>query len=189
MPQIFRSFFAIELPGSLKGEIDAYIDQLKTLAGGVKWVRSGSLHITIKFLGDQPAAMVERAALAGMELAGSCPPFSISVTGFGAFPNRHKPRVFWLGIQSTPQQPLYQLQSALEELLEPLGFEKENRRFSPHLTLGRVKRAQSFSDLLNFVDDQPFGPVTFEPKELVLMRSILKPQGAVYQPIQKYALH
>ena len=106
---------------------------------------------------------------------------------FGAFPGKRSPRVLWLGVISEPLQQLYQLFQFVENDLHGLGFPKERRRFAPHLTLARVKQSGNFEPLWNFVQRNPFEPFTFKVPEIVLMRSFLKPQGAEYKPLGKFA--
>jgi len=114
--------------------------------------------------------------------------FKITIRNFGAFPGKRSPRVFWLGVDSEPRESLFDLFVFIEDNLHSLGFEKEKRRFSPHLTLARVKKPERFDALWNFAEKHPFEPYSFEVKEFVLMQSFLKPDGAVYKPIQKYSL-
>ena len=189
MNETIRCFFAIELPADLKDNLHRFISGLKTQASGVKWVKSTSLHITLKFLGHQAASRVDTlvTALSGQPIR--VPSFDVQIGGFGAFPSRHRPRVFWLGVESLPHSPLYSLFEQLEERLEPLGFEKESRRFSPHLTLGRVKTGQSFESLWQWVEANPFENYRFAVNSFSLMQSILKPSGAEYRNLQKYPLH
>ncbi len=182
-----RSFVAIELPGELKERIDDYQRQLKPLCRHTRWVKANSLHITLKFLGDQEAELIERVQQNLEHIKGAFSPFQITVKEFGAFPGKRSPRVLWLGVISEPLQQLYQLFQFVENDLHGLGFPKEKRRFAPHLTLARVKQSGNFEPLWNFVQRNPFEPFTFEVSEIVLMRSFLKPQGAEYKALGKFA--
>ena len=189
MHQTIRCFLAIELPAELKERLNRFIADLKMQASGVKWVRSDSLHITLKFLGNQSANRVDTLVTALLNRPVNVPAFEVQVAGFGAFPTQRRPRVFWLGVESRPHPPLYALFEQLEDRLEPLGFEKENRRFSPHLTIGRVKSGQSFDSLWQWVETHPFEDYRFAVQSYSLMQSILKPSGAEYRALQKYPLH
>jgi len=181
-----RSFVAIELPEELKSRIDDYQRQLKPLCRHTRWVNSRSLHITLKFLGEQEADLIERVRQNLAHVKGALPRFQITIKEFGAFPNKRNPRVLWLGVVSEPLHQLYDLFQFIENDLHGLGFAKEKRRFSPHLTLARVKQPGSFDPLWQYVQKHPFEPYTFKVNEIVLMRSILKPQGAEYHPLGKY---
>ncbi len=183
-----RSFVAIELPEKLKEQIDAYQKNLKHFTRFVRWVNPQSLHITLKFLGNQETELINRVQENLQQVKGAFEPFKITVNQFGAFPGKRNPRVFWLGIKGEPLESLRNLFYFLENNLHSLGFSKETRPFSPHLTLGRVKSMERFDDLWDFVQKNSFVPFTFKVNEIVLMQSFLKPQGAVYKPIEKYGL-
>jgi len=187
LSEIIRSFVAIELPEALKKQLDAYIANLRPFAPKVKWVKSASIHLTLKFLGNQPAEIVDMVLTSLMHPPENLAPFRLAIRHFGAFSGRKHPRVFWLGLEDQPK--LIHLQQWVENTLEPLGFEKERRRFSAHLTLGRVKVPQDFSALWAFTDKNPFPPFSFIVNDFVLMRSLLKPAGAEYRVLQKYSLH
>ncbi len=188
MYETIRCFVAIELPEKLKNDIDQYVTQLRPLAPKVKWVKAASMHITLKFLGNQPPTVVDAVIETLLTDLPDTPPFWLTVSGFGAFPNERRPRVFWLGIRSEPREPFYALQAAIEERLERMGIESEQRRFSPHLTLGRVKFPQDFTPLFDFAQRRPFPEFSFKVNRFVLMRSFLKPQGAEYRPLHVFSL-
>ncbi len=188
MPDIIRSFAAISLPDYLKSEIESYVERLRETAPGVKWVKTESIHITLKFLGEQKSEVIDNVSTRLMNVPESFSGITLTSGQFGAFPDEKKPRVFWLGINSSEMEKLLQLQRWIENELQPLGFEKEKRRFSPHLTLGRVKHPEDFSGLWDHVQQNAFPEISFDVKEFYLMRSILKPAGAVYTPLQKYSL-
>ncbi len=183
-----RSFVAIELPQAVKERIEAYQKKLKRFTRHVRWVQVPSLHVTLKFLGNQPPEKVERVQENLLTLQDAFRPFTITINQFGAFPGKRNPRVLWLGVKSEPLEALFDLFQFLENNLHGLGFPKETRRFSPHLTLARVKAPERFAPLWDFVRENPFEPFSFKVDEIVLMRSFLKPQGAEYRPIRKYRL-
>jgi len=188
MHETIRCFIAVNLPQELKEDLQEYINALKIQVPKVKWVRAQALHITLKFLGPVPAETLQTVQ---DKLTGSrrgIESFRMVVSNFGAFPNRRKPRVIWLGLKAVPQQPLYQLHSQIDALMEPLGFEREKRRFSPHLTLGRVKFPLDMTGLWDYMTSEPFPEYTFDVSEFALMKSTLKPSGAEYATLQKYSL-
>ncbi len=188
MSETIRCFVAIELPEELKNQIDRYLADLQPLAPKVKWVKARAMHITLKFLGNQTPAMVDAITESLMTGLPPTPDFRLTIAGFGAFPSERRPRVFWLGVRSEPREPLYALQAGIEERLELMGIEREQRRFSPHLTLGRVKFPQDFSQIFNFARQVPFQDFTFPVRKFVLMQSVLKPQGAEYHPLHVFSL-
>jgi len=188
MAEIIRSFIAIELPPALIDRIDSYQKELKPFTRHVRWVKPAALHVTLKFLGEREKPLIDRVQQNLQTVSGAFRPFALTVNQFGAFPGKRNPRVFWLGIKSEPLELLPDLFHFLENNLQGLGFAKETRRFSPHLTLARVKQPERFDDLWTFVQSHPFEPFRFNVREIVLMQSFLKPQGAVYKAIEKFAL-
>ncbi len=188
MSDPIRSFLAIELPNFLKFKLEEFIRSLQKKTGKTKWVKESNLHLTLKFLGNQPAEKINALIPALTGGYPPLPPFRLTTTKFGAFPSKQRPRVFWLGTAATPQTTLSDLRNRIENSLEPLGFEKETKPFRPHLTLGRSKIPEDFSTLWEYVETHPFPPFSFEVNHFVLMRSILKPEGAEYRILQKFSL-
>ncbi|MEJ2543430.1 MAG: RNA 2',3'-cyclic phosphodiesterase [Calditrichaceae bacterium] len=188
MSEEIRSFVAIELPDEIKSQIESYISELRKFAPKLKWVRKNSLHITLKFLGNQTPQKVENVIDTLLPLRDHCEPFEIQTKNIGAFPNQNRPRVIWLGIEAHPRELFFQAHGWIEEKMHDIGFEKEQRKFSPHLTLARIKFPTDLRELWNFVEEHSFPVQSISVKEIVLMRSILKPSGAEYRQIQKYPL-
>ncbi|MGD9489534.1 MAG: RNA 2',3'-cyclic phosphodiesterase [Calditrichaceae bacterium] len=188
MTDLIRSFIAIELPPELKSQIDVYLKALRGIAPNVNWVRSESMHLTLKFLGNLQPDMVNRVVLSLMDTGKSFPPFSLKITNFGSFPNRRTPRIIWLGLTGVPQESLLSLHQWIDNRMSMLGFEREQRAFSPHLTLGRLKEKPDPVAIWEYLDHNPFNIFDFRVTEFVLMRSNLKPTGAEYRPLQKYTL-
>ncbi len=185
---LIRCFIAVELPQSIKEELSSYILRLKQINRNIKWVNPHSIHVTLKFFGEIEPYEVEKVGGELQNCKGIVNPFALKITGSGAFPNERRPRVFWLGLQQDERRSLFRLHEWIDEQLEPLGFEKEKRRFSPHLTLGRVKHPDDFSNVFEYLKEHPFEPATLTVEEIVFMRSELKPTGAEYTPIQKFSL-
>lgn len=188
MNKTIRSFIAIELPIEIKNQIESYIAELINLAPKLKWVKKESLHITLKFLGNQSTQKIENVIDVLLPLGQTCQPFKASIKKIGAFPNQRKPRVIWLGIEAEPRELFFRAHAWIENQLENIGFDREQRKFSPHLTLARIKFPVELSELWKFIDANPFPIQKFNVDEIVLMRSILKPSGAEYHQIKKYPL-
>ena len=189
MAELIRCFIAIELPEDLTNRIEQYIAELRHQAPDIKWVRKNALHITLKFLGELPSARVDQIISALMPLHQQSTVLDIRITGLGAFPNEKRPRVIWLGIEPNPRDLFFELHHTLEGFLEAIGIEREKRKFSPHLTLARIKTPQDLSHLFAYLNGHPFQTCSFSVHDIVLMRSFLKPAGAEYRIIQKYPLH
>ena len=191
--RMMRAFIAVRIPEDVKGRLQEEIGRLRTLIRGepVRWVRSEGIHLTLKFLGEISNNSLGEIRQALEREIGRHPSFTLRVGGFGCFPNRRRPRVLWIGV-TEDNGTLMQVQTAIEEKLVPLGFEKEGRPFHPHLTLGRVRRNISMADLSQLqdaVEEFIVGQIGhFKVGELQLIRSILRPSGAEYSTLGEYPL-
>ena len=150
----------------------------------MKWVRPEHIHLNLKFLGDveetrepELVAALKRAAGTGQEAR----PLTLQITGFGVFPDYHRPHVLWAGV--TPDPGLELLQHGVEQAFAPLGFPTEARAFRPHVTLGRAARdarPRDFTGLQEILAGTDFD-ATVTVSEVDLMQSTLQPTGPVYQ--------
>ena len=179
-----RSFIAIELPQNVKNGLAKLINDLEKIRHPfVKWVNPEGVHLTLKFLGNIPFKQVTEISKAIEEAAQEISPFHLEISGLGAFPNLKQPRVLWVGIKGEIDN-LLKLQQNIDSALASLSFAEEKRPFTPHLTLARLReRASSaerkgFGDLVlstSFENSYPF-----EIETISLMRSQLRPEGAIY---------
>lgn len=179
-----RAFVAVELNAAARDAVERVMRDLRAAAGdGVRWVRPEGVHLTLKFLGDIDAGSVPDISGALDRSAAPSQPFSLMLEGVGAFPNLRRPRVIWVGLGGELEQ-LLELQQSAEREMEALGFARERRAFTPHLTLGRVRdgapqqrlRALSGAVAGASVERDVHVPV----RDLALMKSDLRPTGAVY---------
>jgi len=183
-----RLFLAINLPPAVRREVVAATAELRTVAPELSWVTEPRLHLTLKFLGEQPEASVEaiESALAGV--AGRHRELMMTVGGVGAFPNFRRARVVWMGIQQEPRLEL--LHHDVEVACETLGFDVEGRPFRPHLTLARVKHPLPEERLRTLA--RAAKPIDFQTDFIVhsidLMRSDLTSSGPAYTTLVSAAL-
>lgn len=176
-PDPVRAFLALEIDAGLRGALIDLIGRLRSEVPGVRWVREGALHLTLRFLGATTPANVDALAAALEGAARRCLPASASTTGLGLFPPRGAPRVVWLGLDLPSS--LVDLQSACERASVEVGLARERRRFRPHVTLGRFRGRASRPELTT----PALPPARFEA--LTLFRSELRPGGAVYTPLAR----
>jgi 2'-5' RNA ligase len=146
----------------------------------VKWVKKENLHITLKFFGETEKNNLIEEEMKNLE--NEILAFDISLTGVGAFPNRKKAKILWVGVDKGKDN-LFQLFSITENKVAALGFEKEERKFHPHITFARVKKGK-YSLPLNI--DFSFGP--FSVNEISLFKSTLTPNGPIYEIISEVPL-
>jgi 2'-5' RNA ligase len=185
---MIRSFIAIDFPEETRKALEDIQKELKQCGAGVRWVKPGSIHLTLKFLGNIHPAQVEDIALAVAEEIRDDPPITLGAAGLGAFPSRRKPRVIWIGMEGEVQR-LTRIQARVENALESLGFVREKRPFRPHLTIGRVKdhrKLQALIDAMATLDMEPFN--SFDADEIILYKSDLRPTGAIYTKLHRMPL-
>jgi 2'-5' RNA ligase len=192
-PEILRTFIAVPLSEEVIRQLENLERQLKrtTPDRAVSWVKPTHIHVTLSFLGDVLIDRIEPIKRALTVVARHVQPFEYQAGGLGAFPNATRPRVLWVGVQD-PTSWLHLLQEAVAEALSNIGFERESRPFSPHLTLGRVRRnasreeVQALGKVLSQTHVDTLGSVSVEA--LIFFKSELKPSGAVYTPLATFAL-
>jgi 2'-5' RNA ligase len=188
-----RTFVAVELDEELSGRLARVQDQLRGQLSprSVRWVRQGGIHLTLKFLGDTLPDQVEAVKIALGKAVSSISPFTFTVGGLGCFPNARRPRVVWVGLYE-PTGALSRLRDAVEDQVAPLGFPTENRPFHPHLTLGRVQRNASNSEVRQVgevVEASAIGNLyEMTVKQVSYIKSDLKPGGAVYTTLYEARL-
>jgi RNA 2',3'-cyclic 3'-phosphodiesterase len=185
---MIRAFLAIDLPESYRAGLTTVQDYLKKSGADVRWTSVAGIHLTLKFFGDIDENQVDALAAAAAGITGAAPNFTLGVKGVGTFPGPKNPRVIWLGL-SGQTDILARLVQNLAPAFAPLGFPPEKRTFTPHLTLGRVRSSQGREALYRSLESVslPIFP-EFLVKELILYRSTLRPQGALYTPLRLIAL-
>jgi 2'-5' RNA ligase len=184
MEQI-RSFVAIELGDDLKKGLTETQELLKGrgIADLVRWVKPGGIHLTLKFLGNVPADRINEIVVAISQGSHGIRPFALSFGGLGCFPSPSRPNVIWIGVDGDTET-LTRLQGSIEDLLSVLGYPPEKRKYTPHLTLGRVARHVDTGErrqLGRLIEKQSIdllGEMTV--LEVSLMKSELSPAGAKY---------
>jgi len=142
-----RTFIAVDAVDAVHAAAQTAIDRLRSAAENVKWVEPENLHWTLQFLGDLTDVEMAEVCLRTVRTAAKHEGFTIEAKGVGAFPSIHRPRTLWLGAGEGGDQ-MIALQASIEEALRSLGFRGENRKFVPHLTLGRVGRGPTGGKVL-----------------------------------------
>jgi 2'-5' RNA ligase len=181
---VVRAFVAIDLSPEIRQRLDQVIEQLQERLPGapVRWVPGKNVHLTIKFLGDVSESNLELLTkiLRAESSRHDC--FEFSVGNIGAYPSIRRPRVIWVGVEAPPE--LQALQHGIESETARLGYAREKRQFSPHLTLGRVSRSAAPDDSRRIRQVLSNCKVGFlgaaRVQEVFLYRSDLQPGGAVY---------
>ncbi|MBN1481873.1 RNA 2',3'-cyclic phosphodiesterase [candidate division KSB1 bacterium] len=181
-----RTFICFELPDAVRQSLAQLQDNLKRHGKGVRWVRPAGIHLTLKFLGDVDEKQLPDIVSVVRKASEPYAPIKIHLYGTGAFPNLHQPKVYWIGVEEAAD--LIKIQSDLENELAPLGFPKEKRQFSPHLTLGRVKSSDGLKAITAALEKEALPRMSFTANEIIVMQSQLAPGGAVYSALANIAL-
>lgn len=179
---------ALNIPADIGEAIAGFVETLKDQVRGVRWVRTGHLHLTLKFLGDIEESDVGAVGDALEQAATRKEAFNVSLRGTGFFPPRGRPRVVWVDVAAGAES-LAGLQDEIEASLEPLGVEREDRTFRPHLTIGRVKdgrHREKLASLTAAAADREWG--AFRCERIHLMRSELFPTGPRYSILRELRL-
>ncbi len=188
-----RTFIAIPLSEEIHAKLGGVQRLLKRTGpeGTVRWVDPSSIHLTLHFLGDILPERVEPVRAALSVVSRNARPFEFEVGKLGAFPNASRPRVVWVGVQDASSW-LSLLHDTVNEAMAGLGFTPEERRFSPHLTLGRVQRNADSRDVRALGDtiaQTEIGTLGIVPaREIIFFRSILTPSGAEYTALHTFRL-
>ncbi|MBN1512527.1 MAG: RNA 2',3'-cyclic phosphodiesterase [Phycisphaerae bacterium] len=182
-----RLFVAIELEGRIKDALGRAQASLATHDRAVRWVTQDQMHLTLVFLGEVADGRVPAVCDAVRRAVGRCRPFDLTVSGSGCFPPGGGVRVVWVGVQE-PTGRLQSLQAAVAEELEAMGFPKEDRPFSPHLTLGRVRDDRTRGELRADVDALSMAPLAQSVSAVHVVASELRSSGARYRTVAECAL-
>ncbi|MHB0998800.1 MAG: RNA 2',3'-cyclic phosphodiesterase [Armatimonadota bacterium] len=183
-----RAFIAVRLPDHAKIGLAGIEKKLMASGADVKWVAEENFHITLKFLGDVEIARLDAVIEAVRSAADGIESFEAELSGTGAFPRPSRPSVVWVGITSGGEQ-LKVLADRIESALEPFGFAREARGFSPHITLGRTRSQRNVERLQEAISALKHECVdNFRVNSIAVVKSTLKPSGSVYTVIEEIAL-
>ncbi len=177
---MIRAFVAIALPEDVQLRLGEISQSLFKLRLDARFVASGSVHLTLKFLGNIEEGEVEKLGEVMQESVQGIPPFEVEMRSLGVFPHPAKPRIVWVGVEGGKKLP--ELYRRIEMRFEKMGFAREPRPFHPHLTLLRLKSAKNWRDLTRFVAEE--GPHqragVAAVRAVSLYQSTLRSNGAVY---------
>jgi 2'-5' RNA ligase len=175
-----RAFLAIPLPRQLQESIRVIQTELQASIAEARWTRPENLHLTLHFFGEIDQETLEKLKVSMLSIKGCQRPFQVEVKGLGAFPNPYRPRVIWLGLK--PRGQLEQLHRAIEPCLSQAGLTTDSRPYSPHLTIGRLRRDKlDLTELFSSMQQKRIEPLTVD--RYILYESRLHPEGAQHVPL------
>ena len=191
MANTIRSFLAVEIPLSNKEKILKLINSFNEKSDSlIKWVSKDNLHITLKFIGELNTDHISTIQKSLTERLSSVPAFDMHINGLGVFPNSRKPRIFWLGFDQNKN--LERIVSSIENCAVNLGYEADDKPFSPHLTIGRARRDISSGDLISFTKNFQNHKLEvipdFKVSHVTLFKSELTREGPLYSQLFRVSL-
>jgi len=195
-PKTIRSFIAIELSHEARTELARLQSWLKEASPPktVRWTDPRNVHLTLHFLGDLEEDRLEDVGRTVRDAAAAHTPLSLNLSNLGCFPNTRRARIVWVGLTGDIDH-LVSLQSDLgDRLNKGVGFEPESRTYSPHLTIGRVKKGLTQSQLraLGRILESQIPRVghlaSVRVDYIHFIRSDLKPDGPIYTSLAKAQL-
>jgi RNA 2',3'-cyclic 3'-phosphodiesterase len=174
-----RCFIAIEIPEAVKNAIADSVGSLKRAGADVKWVSPEHIHLTLQFLGTTEESLIPEIKEALGKILSPYAPFYIKISSVGCFPDGRRPRVIWVGLEES--RTLINLQRDIAAGMMRFGYQKEERDFTPHVTIGRVKSLRNTGDMLRRLEEIKATSFSdFEVQNITLMKSELTPSGAIY---------
>jgi 2'-5' RNA ligase len=182
--KVIRTFVAVLIDNEIRRRIAEVQSRLKQLAPDVKWVAPENFHITLKFLGNVDEAVMPDVILAVEDGAHGLSPFDLTISSVGAFPSPARARVVWVG-STDGREKLTELARSVDKKLVELGFEKEDKPFNAHITIGRVKTSRflrALAEGMEKVDADDLGSLRISG--VAVMRSDLECEGPTYAPVR-----
>jgi RNA 2',3'-cyclic 3'-phosphodiesterase len=184
-----RIFIALDIPGEIRARMIEYMERARALTPEARWARPEGLHVTLKFIGEVSEARVEQIKIALDAVKAA--PFEVTFEKVGFFPTPKSPRVFWIGVQGVESLP--RLAELIDNATHGVGIPKEERAYSPHLTLARAgsgpggqHHLKPLATLLHDQSPPRFGTMT--AREFFLYLSQPQRGGSKYTKLQRFEL-
>ncbi|MDT8323759.1 MAG: RNA 2',3'-cyclic phosphodiesterase [Bacteroidota bacterium] len=187
MSKFIRSFIALYPDPVAREHMAAFVACMRARDRSCRWEQPEKVHITLKFLGDVLPATLEEVASDLRKEVPAEGEIAAEINRTGAFPNMKRPRIVWLGFNDTVPRVL-SLQRLTEEVCARHGLQREEKEFTPHFTVGRLRRGASAERLENELAACSFQPATVHFSDVRIMESTLTPQGAIHRERARIAL-
>jgi len=183
-----RTFVAIMLDGSLHRTLTEVVERFASSKASVKWVAPENTHVTLKFLGNVDEERLTEVYEACERAADGIGPIDLEMKAVGCFPGMKRPRVVWLGIEKG-EEHVRELQQRVESELERMGFAREERTFTAHLTIGRVKGRKGISNLCRLLEEERNVFIgLMRAEKISIMKSKTLPTGPIYTELKAIPL-
>jgi len=182
-----RLFIAVHFPADVLADLNARVASLRPRLPSASWVKEGSQHVTLAFLGEQPESLAETLAPALQVGLRDIPRFEARLHGCGFFPNQRRARVGWIGIE--PEAPFVRMAAAVRASVTTHGIALDAAEFRPHLTLMRIRDAWPPASIELFSKSlRDYASTPFPVDAVTLFASQLDPKGAIHTPLRTFGL-
>lgn len=181
---MIRLFIACPLTGEVKQRIGQIIETLRPVVKNIRWVKTENLHITLRFLGDTEERLVGRLGELIDHVAATHEPVPSNLNELGGFPDLRRARVVWIG-HHQPEDGLARIARQIELKVRELRFPKEKKRFTPHLTIGRLRFPDSSGALAQAIESYQLEPISVVYDRITLFKSTLTPSGPIYEKLHE----
>ncbi len=185
--KLLRTFLGIPVPRDVWTKKNMLYSTLESVDGDINWVKNAQLHLTLKFLGHTPESSINDVIDQIEKITPQIKPFDLTIEKTGCFPIPTRPRTLWLGVKGNTD-PLLNMVESIETALDPFGFPKSDRNFSPHITLARIKYPQKHTPNVDPFLKSSFDPIDFPVDRVQYFSSELLPSGAIYTILKAFPL-
>ena len=182
-----RTFIAFDTPPEFKRILSDIQSELRRTDADIRWEPPEKFHGTIKFLGDTNEDILPQISQNIRSVITRFKAIELQFDRFGCFPNERRPKILWVGCKYTDSSA-EALKTELDKALLPYGFEPEERAFRPHITLGRFKSDFGAKHLISKAEKINFEPFTVPLREVVFLKSTLRPTGSLYTVLETFSL-
>ncbi len=176
---IIRTFIALEISNVIRNQITDIQKNLLNKGAEIRWIRNDNIHLTLRFLGEIENKSHDKIFEAMNNVAEDARSLKLSLTGLGMFPDENHPTVIWVGIGGEVEE-LRQMAEKCDYYLTAKGFEIKSRHFRPHITIGRIKKITNKNLFISELNDVEINQTVFKVDRLNVVKSDLKPTGAIY---------
>ena len=189
MPEkLIRTFIAIDTPETVTKVALSLQSSVKVNPKAVRWVRKENIHITLRYIGPTAPGEVDMINRLLSEIVGQNSDLSLNVSGTGCFPKKKRPRILWLGVDGEVAK-LKLLIEMINSEMDQLGYPQEERNYSQHITIGRIRYPQKVTpDVTDFLSAQ-YEPISWNIPKIILYQSELLPSGAIYSILGTHNLN
>jgi len=181
-----RTFIAVDTSAEIRKTLQQVQDHLKACDCNIKWVKPKNIHLTLKFLGDVNPKIIIDVQNVLNEIASKSEHFVTELTQLGAFPSIHRPRILWAGLKDDNKN-IVRLVTLLESKLGTIGFKKESKPFSPHITIGRIRSPRNLKTLTQELADYSI-PIDIlqSIQKITLYKSTLTSSEPIYEVLKEF---